>query len=176
MPYSTQEYQRQWRNAHKTDIAQYGRAYRRKHKKRLALQKAEYVRKNYAEVRARHNRYEARPEVQDRRRDYWYQKLYGLTLAQVKALFDQQKGRCKLCFRTLVFRRHQPNSCHVDHCHTTQQVRGLLCNKCNRGLGLLNDDPKLCERAVRYLQGETVERTHKRQKHGAPYVSESDTR
>ena len=39
----------------------------------------------------------------------------------------------------------------VDHCHTTNQIRGMLCNHCNRGLGHFRDDPALLEFARIYL-------------------------
>ena len=40
---------------------------------------------------------------------------------------------------------------HVDHCHKTDKIRGILCNKCNRGIGYLQDDPILTNRATEYL-------------------------
>ena len=39
----------------------------------------------------------------------------------------------------------------VDHCHTTNIIRGMLCNHCNRGLGHFRDDPQLLEFARIYL-------------------------
>lgn len=39
----------------------------------------------------------------------------------------------------------------VDHCHTTNQIRGMLCNHCNRGLGHFRDNPELLEFARIYL-------------------------
>jgi hypothetical protein len=40
-----------------------------------------------------------------------------------------------------------------DHDHKTEKFRAWLCHDCNKGLGFLGDDPKRCERAVDYLEG-----------------------
>ena len=41
---------------------------------------------------------------------------------------------------------------HIDHCHDTGAVRGLLCHGCNTGIGSLNDDIELLQRAIDYLR------------------------
>ena len=43
-------------------------------------------------------------------------------------------------------------SLSVDHCHTTGKVRGLLCQSCNTGIGLLKEDTKLFMAAIEYLE------------------------
>jgi hypothetical protein len=42
----------------------------------------------------------------------------------------------------------------VDHCHRTHRIRGLLCSRCNTGIGKFNDDPGLLMRAAKYLSKE----------------------
>lgn len=54
---------------------------------------------------------------------------YGLTLVAWRKLWRLQKGRCACCATRLT---QQPGrNCHVDHCHRTRKIRGLLCQKCN---------------------------------------------
>lgn len=69
---------------------------------------------------------------------------YNLTTEQFDAMSDRQSGMCALCcLRPLR---------DVDHCHTTNKVRGLLCRACNLGLGMFGDSPERLVRAIAYLQ------------------------
>jgi|KBSSwiStaDraftv2_1062776.scaffolds.fasta_scaffold202817_2 hypothetical protein len=78
---------------------------------------------------------------------------YGVTDAQYQEIFKLQDGKCAICGfqfpgqntgdRTL--------SPHVDHCHKSGKVRGLLCNDCNRGLGAFKDSQAFLEAASYYL-------------------------
>jgi hypothetical protein len=70
--------------------------------------------------------------------------LYGLDLAQWDRMVIRQLGRCAVC--------EQPcRDLHVDHDHETGKIRALLCHKCNRGIGLFNDDPERLRAAARYV-------------------------
>ncbi len=81
-------------------------------------------------------------------RDYNLRKRYGISVEEYQALFEKQKGRCAICgMHALEFTR----ALNVDHSHKTGKVRGLLCHKCNRGLGLFNDDSEKLINAVEYL-------------------------
>jgi hypothetical protein len=73
---------------------------------------------------------------------------FGINLGEYDIMLKEQNGLCKIC-------KNPPASLNkslgVDHCHKTGKVRGLLCDKCNRGLGLFGDNPVLLEIAKQYL-------------------------
>lgn len=74
--------------------------------------------------------------------------MYGISMDEYNDLFEKQKGCCAIC------KKHQTEikkRLHVDHCHTTGKVRGLLCFSCNNALGQLNDDIELLKAAITYL-------------------------
>lgn len=72
---------------------------------------------------------------------------YGLTEEQYEALLRDQGGVCAICGKVDGSGRRLS----VDHCHTTGQVRGLLCNGCNTSLGGLKDSPENMGGALIYL-------------------------
>jgi len=73
-------------------------------------------------------------------------KGFGMTVAQYDALIALQEGLCAIC-------RKIPSGSRlaVDHDHASGANRGLLCNSCNGGLGLLRDSPALLRAALDYL-------------------------
>jgi hypothetical protein len=86
---------------------------------------------------------------------------YGLTQAQYVAMYQSQAGRCAICETPVVDQfdkeraqigKAEPTLARVDHCHSTNAIRGLLCFNCNIGLGKFRDDPKILLAAARYLQ------------------------
>lgn len=79
---------------------------------------------------------------------------YGLTVEEYDRMFDAQKGRCAVCGGESANsgRARSNMSFCVDHDHVTGHVRGLLCHTCNRGIGMLNDDPNVLESAARYIR------------------------
>lgn len=79
-------------------------------------------------------------------REYNLKRKYGLTQADYDALLAVQGGQCAICERS-------SDRLQVDHCHARNLVRGLLCQNCNKVLGLVDDDPVSLERAAEYLEG-----------------------
>lgn len=76
---------------------------------------------------------------------------YGLTLEDYDSMLKSQNGACKICGRQDTGSSRVKNF-HVDHCHSTGKVRGLLCNNCNRGIGYLGDNIERLEKALEYLR------------------------
>lgn len=78
-------------------------------------------------------------------------KNYGMTIEQFDVMFQRQGGKCAICHEAPADPRgFKP---HVDHCHTTGKVRGILCGRCNKALGQFKDDATLLRRAIHYLEG-----------------------
>ncbi len=94
----------------------------------------------------------------DRKRDRPYERvrnerlktMYGIGNAEYDAFLLSQNGQCAICFTTVSNTRCSKFS--VDHCHSTKKVRGLLCQKCNMGLGNFKDSIQNLERAIEYLR------------------------
>lgn len=82
------------------------------------------------------------------KKDYNLRQRYkDFNLEKYNELYVTQDARCAICQCSFI----RPEELEVDHCHETDNVRGLLCGKCNRALGLFNDDISSLERAIKYL-------------------------
>lgn len=73
---------------------------------------------------------------------------YGITGNVYDFLLKGQDYLCRICHKTP---EENGKDLSVDHDHSTGDIRGLLCQKCNTGLGMFEDDPILLESAVVYL-------------------------
>jgi hypothetical protein len=89
------------------------------------------------------NKYSS-PEASENRR---LLAAYGITTAMKETYLNMVGGRCEICSISIKL--------VVDHNHATGGFRGLLCNKCNVGLGHFNDDIKLLRKAVDYIYGKS---------------------
>jgi recombination endonuclease VII len=97
-------------------------------------------RKDFINARVRRRR-ATEADFRDRERA----RRYGLSLEELRAMLARQGNACAICRKAGV-------GLHIDHCHATGKVRGLLCRKCNQGLGNYNDDPSLTAAATAYLK------------------------
>jgi hypothetical protein len=82
-------------------------------------------------------------------RDKVIRRKYGIGLVEFDEMLVAQGGGCAICGAAM---NPDANSLAIDHCHATGKVRGILCGRCNKALGLFDDDPLLLEKAVIYLR------------------------
>jgi len=116
------------------------RAYMATNRERLNAQNRQRYATN-PEFRTRSNAWNAK---NGRRRKLM--ERYGISLEEFDHLLTEQRGACAICGRTF-----DRTPC-IDHSHRTGKTRGLLCRKCNAGLGFYDDDPAFMGTAVAYLQ------------------------
>ena len=83
-------------------------------------------------------------------------KLYGITVEDYYKMLSRQGGVCAICKSKTpsnrVYKYTKQENFFVDHCHKTGKVRGLLCQKCNTGIGLFNDEITRLRSAADYLE------------------------
>jgi hypothetical protein len=75
--------------------------------------------------------------------------MYGMEPEDYFSMHEKQDGKCAICQSAPTTQR----GLHLDHCHETGAIRGLLCHNCNIALGCFNDNPALMMRAIKYLGG-----------------------
>lgn len=73
------------------------------------------------------------------------ERKYGITIDDWNVMFSSQNGKCKICNTSGI-------RLVVDHCHKSGNVRMLLCDQCNKGLGCFKDDPELMKRASEVIR------------------------
>ena len=95
-------------------------------------------------------RVKARARYDSDKREESRVKSYGMSLEQYDKLLAAQNGGCAICGSKEAKTKRNGRFC-IDHDHKTGELRGLLCAPCNRGIGLLADDPERLKAASDYL-------------------------
>lgn len=122
------------------------------HQARGLCQKCYYL-ENKIKIYLRTKAYAKTPkglEIQKRAGHKYYlktfrKKKYGLTHDQIRAMVEEQNGKCAICYCV-------PKKFCVDHCHLSGQTRGLLCNNCNLAIGLMKESIPALLNAIQYLR------------------------
>jgi len=97
------------------------------------------------------HRHKNKDKYNQYKRKYKIFNKYNLTEYEYKELIKSQNNCCAICGINAEDVRYK--TLCIDHNHTTQKVRGLLCPTCNRGLGLFQDSTEVLEKALDYLHG-----------------------
>jgi hypothetical protein len=121
-----------WEALHPKEISLRKRKWRTKHK--------EQIQTKARETRMQRPRYNRTAQIKSR---------YGITRARYDELLIEQSGRCAICGKPFKDTRTDPA---IDHDHTDGRIRGLLHHQCNSAIGLLQDNPDICQTAADYLR------------------------
>lgn len=115
-------------------VRSYGKLYRLRNRELIRKKKREYHKNN--------------PHIKRRS----YLKLeYGISMGDYEELLKKQGYKCKIC-KSNTPRCTQHKHLYVDHDHSTGKIRGLLCNRCNMGIGHLEDNVEFFKEAIKYLE------------------------
>jgi len=114
----------------------------------LGLQASNWSKENAEQRREnQRNLNKRKPEAKQNSK---LKQRYGISLIEFSEMSLKQQDRCLICDKHKS--ENKNGKLFVDHCYSTQKVRGLLCNDCNKGIGLFMDNPDLLMKAVEYLK------------------------
>ncbi len=75
---------------------------------------------------------------------------YNLTIDEYYKILSDQENKCKIC-DLFLDRSNKSKTPHLDHCHKTGKIRGILCHRCNLDIGVIEKENFL-EKALNYLK------------------------
>lgn len=123
------------KNARKEYVSKYYKDYRLKNKEERLQKNRKYREENAHKIK--------------------FQNIYSkykLTEDEYNQILEVQNNACPICGEVLDMSNSR--KIHVDHCHTSKKVRGILHGKCNRLLGMVNDNTQILENAIKYLKSQ----------------------
>ena len=149
------EHQKKYRQENKEQERERKRKYRQKNKKHIQEQQNRWYQnhkeyqKEYQEKWRQRNREHIRglsKEWYKNNKEHYYKKLYNITLEEIYGMLIKQDYKCSICKDPLI----ETKGC-VDHNYRTGKVRGILCSRCNTGLGLFRENPEFLNNAILYI-------------------------
>lgn len=151
--YDKVKYQAQYYKEHKEKLGDYQKEYREAHREKIQAYHKEYYETNKKILLEKSREYRQRPEVKFKRKQYELNKTYNISVEEYDKLWESQNGVCAICGQPETsIREGKIKPLSVDHDHETGKIRGLLCNRCNRALGMFEDSPDLLLKASAYLR------------------------
>ena len=120
-PIERKEYNKRWREQNKERVKELHQSWYQKNKDKVGYKDHNYI--------------------------SGIKKRYGITIEEVTQLLNKQSNKCAICGNVFVNRKRT----HIDHCHNTGKIRGMLCEGCNIGLGGFKDNIVLLHKAIGYL-------------------------
>jgi len=85
--------------------------------------------------------------IKEQKREQNYRSKYGISIDVYESMLKSQNGACMICLKP----EPKEKKLDVDHCHKTGKIRALLCSRCNKAIGLLEDNRYMALNVVYYL-------------------------
>lgn len=143
----------------------------KKHRKQHLLQRKKFRQENPEKIKAQKQKYREENQEKENKRiqkwinnnrerhdqnkkDWFMKTKYGITLNEYLQMLESQNHLCAICNNPET-RKDRTGKVHelvIDHDHITNKVRGLLCSKCNSGIGMLKDNISILDKAILYLK------------------------
>jgi len=134
----------------KLERKKYHRKYYMDRQESMQKRQKLYRKNNHEEIRKSNREYFK--EHQEKIKKYFKLRnlkyKHNLSYKDWLSIWEEQNGKCLICGKTFT----KPSDAHVDHNHETGEIRGLLCGKCNRGIGMFDDNPEIMIKAIEYLE------------------------
>jgi len=146
---SSPEYQQQWREANREKTRAYRAAYRAKNRAELYEKQTAWKEANPERIKELKARWyvENREKSRASSKRSAFMRNYGITPEQAEQMLEAQDFVCAICTSDAPGQK----GWHVDHCHSSGKVRGILCGFCNLMLGYARDNKSTLTKAVEYL-------------------------
>jgi len=132
----TKFYQERYRKMNKKILRKKYKLFYKKYKKKILERSHNWYKNNHEKIH-----------------DYRLKKIYNINIEQYNLLLKKQHYCCAICKKSIQQIKHKKvKKLGVDHNHLTGQVRGLLCHKCNSGLGSFEENLTILKNAMKYLK------------------------
>jgi hypothetical protein len=138
----------EWKQRNKDKVAAYQKEWRENNVEKRKEAKLAWDKANPEKRKQNHERFKTK------RPDYFVNKhlksSYGITVDDYNAILTVQNHKCAGC--GIEDTKAPRNKLYVDHCHKTNNIRGLLCQHCNTALGMVKDNPDTLLNLISYLR------------------------
>ena len=132
----------------KAYMKKYNAKYRKENKEKLTEYNLKYKKDNSTELKEKRTEYEKLEHVKKLKIARKLRQRYGITAIQYDEMLKRQRYKCNICGKP----HTEDKRLSVDHDHKSNNVRGLLCGDCNRGIGMFKDNINNLYKAINYLK------------------------
>ena len=148
----------------KDEKIDYAKSYYENNKKKMIAKAAAWSKANRGRISDLRKRPESNHKMHSKKwreankaradrlsRKSYLRKKYGITIEQYEAMICEHNNVCVICFRSPRGNGSRAKL-HIDHCHETGKIRGLICPNCNTALGMVEDNTNILKRMIEYVE------------------------